>query len=260
MQLIEFDKLINELSDVSFCELKERIGNYLSFYYVDDPNLITREMMLEKIGGYLKQFESENFRMTDKKFVETYYGELLSLLKDRVVASSKAEEFYNKAQRLSEVVGACEENLFYSNLEDYTKVFLTIYNSFLKNREKVKDISFLVSVIDYDALTDVFLQDKPEINKDVKRLLNKAEQITPRAVKSVVNEAQGVINGFQNQVSKLVVRSEKKKKEKDFEPIYSVLLEEKDGHYFTKRVFAYILMTIIYLRLKDFEEGLYLWN
>ena len=65
---------------------------------------------------------------------------------------------------------------------------------------------------------------------------------------------EDVINDLQKKVSKLTVRSENKKK-KDFEPIYSVLMDEKEGHYFTKRVFAFILMTILYLRLKDFEEG-----
>ena len=255
MQLIKFEKLIYELSDVSFSELKEWVDDYLSFYFIDDPTRITRDMFLEKLGGYLKQFEASNFRVTDKKFCEIYCDELDSLIKDRTVPSSKAEEFYAKAQKLMNVLGSCEDDSFYSNLEDFTKIFLTIYNKFIENREKVTKIDFLISTIDYDVLTGTFLEDKPEMNKDVKRLLNKAEQMTPKAVKRAVNGAQDVINYLQKKVSKLAIRSENKKK-KDFEPIYSVLQEEKDGHFFTRRVFAYIVMTIIYLRLKDFEEGL----
>ena len=255
MQLIEFDKLIYELSDTSFCELKERVDDYLSFYFIDDSELVTKDMFLEKLGDYLKQFEVNNFRVTDKKFSEIYYDELASLIKDRTAPSGKANEFYSKFQKLLNAREACENNTFYSNLEDFTKIFLTIYSKFIENREKVQKIDFLVSEIDYDKLTESFLEDKPEINKDVKRLLNKAEQMTPKAVKRAMNEAQDVFGNLQNKVSKLAIRAENKKK-KDFERIYSVLQEEKDGHYFTKRIFAYILMTIVYLRLKDFEEGL----
>ncbi len=54
MQLIEFDKIIYELSEKSFLELIDRVNEYLSFYYVDDLKLVSRDLFLEKIGGYNK--------------------------------------------------------------------------------------------------------------------------------------------------------------------------------------------------------------
>ena len=179
-----------------------------------------------------------------------------SLIRDRTVPVSKADEFYDKAKKLFNSVDTVEGNNFYTNIEDYTKIFLTIYNEFLKNREKVSQISFLINDIDYDALTRSFIDDKPEMNKDLKRLKNKVENIAPKVLKEVVNDARDGVQSLINKANtKLALRNEKKK-EKDFELFKSIIDEEKDEKHHSKRVFSLILMTIVYLRLKDFELGL----
>lgn len=256
MQLIQFDKLLTELSDDSFKELKARTSDYLSFYYVDNLDAVDRTLYLEKLGAYFKQFTQGNMLMSDKKFVDTYYDELNSLIRDRVVSAYKADEFYDKAKKLAKSVNSLMDNEFYTNLEDYTKIFLTIYAEFIKKRDQVKEISFFVNDIDYDALSNVYLNDKPETNKEIKRLKDKVEAIAPRVVRDVFNGAKSNIQGLMDIANNKLAAKNKKKQEKDFELFSSTISEEKEGKYFSKRVFSFIIMTIIYLRLKDFELGL----
>ena len=253
MEMIDFKKYINELSDDSFSEFEIRVSDYLSFYFVDEKEVNDRTLFAEKIGEYLKMYEMKHNKVHDADLTRIYLDELYSLMRYRIEYSSIADKYYERIREEFGVMKTSNGEEFNTALENYTKIFLTFYDEFIDRKRKVSDIYFFVEAIDYDRIKETFLIDKPETNDNLKRLADGVERLTPRFVKDTFRNVQDGIQQTQNAID-FFTEKFAQKKEVGYELIHSNIDEDKE--YYTKRIYSFIVLTLVYLRLKDFELGL----
>lgn len=163
---INFDELINDFSDDGFVLSKKYLSEYISRFYVryEDMN---RLMFVEKLCDYIMSFEYRNNKK-DSSIPELYSSELLSIINKIVKAPKKDEvptqafRYALRAQQITERVkkGDCQSVV--EDLEDISKIFLCIYDHYLKNNHvKVEKIDFKIPGIGFDYIrTDLIKENK----------------------------------------------------------------------------------------------------
>lgn len=87
MPLIEFKKITHNLSDESFDKIKRITESYISYYFVGIEET-DKNLYLEKIGEYFKNFENHNKKIRDNDIAQMYVSELASLMKNRAKPGS----------------------------------------------------------------------------------------------------------------------------------------------------------------------------
>lgn len=244
MAIIDFKKIILELSNDSFEKLKEKLKDVLNYFYISQEE-ISKSLLLEKIGDYQFHFEMKNSKVRDNDFSKVYVDELYSLLKGRVL-SYKDKEYFNKLTEIKDNINKYKDDQLIEKLEDFTKVFVCLYDRYI-NKAQNEDFYLNVRTIDLESFVEYFSNDKPESNAVVKKVENIIES------QEVLNQAADNIKSLQGNINKF--REKFAKKDTSDEPIHDVVEKIKSENIYNSRTFSYILLLIFYYRALDFEEG-----
>ena len=265
---INFRKIVTELSDESFEQLKVYLQPYAWNYFVKNDE-VTKLMELEKIGEYLKSFETVT-KFRDGELAAKYAGMLIQYVDNRILPSkrgetaNKAEKYFRRAKQLQASIPECEDsNRLVTILEDFTKVFLCLYDECIKDVEKqITNISFHVSGIDFDKLIEFYRKDVPAQSKLEQKAPDQLKRVIGtkflRGADEVKKGFGDMQKGFQDaqkefgdQIKKMV-----KKTDQTIEPVHDFLEYLDDRNIYTEKDFTIILLTIFYLRIKDYELGM----
>ncbi len=250
MALIDFKKIIYELSDESFLDLKKKTSPYITFYFAN-VDAAAKETYLEKLGEYFKCFEEKNTKYKDNDLPVIYVETLSSLMQNRTKNGSVAEKYYVKNLRLKDTVYAVKEDALLQLLEDETKIFVCFYDALVKYGCPVNEVYFLANEAEFDRIKERFIGDKPEASTDKKALLKKVDGLFSNQFKNIADNANEKRLEIKNNIS----RKMNNKKEDVKEPIHDVIEFEKESDIFTKRIAVLILLCIMYQRVIDFETG-----
>lgn len=250
MALIDFKKIIYELSDESFLDLKKKTSPYITFYFAN-VDAAAKETYLEKLGEYFKYFEEKNTKYRDNDLPVIYVETLSSLMQNRTKNGSVAEKYYVKNLRLKDTVYAVKEDALLQLLEDETKIFVCFYDALVKYGYPVNEVYFLANEAEFDRIKERFIGDKPEASTDKKALLKKVDGLFSNQLKNIADNANEKRLEIKNNIS----RKMNNKKEDVKEPIHDVIEFEKENDIFTKRIAVLILLCIMYQRVIDFETG-----
>lgn len=250
MALIDFKKIIYELSDESFLDLKKKTSPYITFYFAN-VDAAAKETYLEKLGEYFKCFEEKNTKYKDNDLPVIYVETLSSLMQNRTKNGSVAEKYYVKNLRLKDTVYAVKEDALLQLLEDETKIFVCFYDALVKYGCPVNEVYFLANEAEFDRIKERFIGDKPEASTDKKALLKKVDGLFSNQFKNIADNA----NEKRLENKKNISRKMNNKKEDVKEPIHDVIEFEKESDIFTKRIAVLILLCIMYQRVIDFETG-----
>lgn len=259
MLQIDYKKLIYELSDESFNELKEYVGAYFPLYFVDDSEM-TKPMILEKLGDYLRGFQNaKNWKDSQlpKKYCELLLKYLNYRFNDKKDDESFPQQLFLKAEKIKGRIDAIEdEDELLINLMDFSKIFLVLYNSFMnkkKGKKSKSELSFTVRNISFNDLTDFFSEDKPEINPAINQIADMAAGLLNKLVpEKAANVAEDVIE----KIEKIRIPFMEKTKEEINEPIYYYVDLMKSNNHYNEKTFATILLAIMYIANKEYEVSL----
>ena len=252
MALIDFKTLILELSEDSFERVKYRISPRLNFYYIDSENA-DRYMLLEKLGDYLRTFELKTGKR-DNDLAIIYTTELMKYIDYRIKEDTRADRYYNKAKEIIQTIREKLSDNLLQNLEDFTKIFLCLYSEYVKDPEKnVEKISFYVRDIDIDAVLQYLEIDSPKMTP--------AKDIAPGFMRGFIpKEVFKGVDDTRKAMAQLDLGinfpQQKKRPDLIFEPIHDVIEEEEQFDKYSYKIFAVILLVILYRRIWDFESGL----
>lgn len=250
MALIDFKKIVDELSGDSFNELKEITTDFIPFYFIKSEEA-DKTTYLEKLGEFFRRFEENNPKIRDNDLPLMYFEELTSLMKNRVKYGSLAEKYCAKSEDLDSKLSNISEEGLISLLEDKTKVFACFYDSLIKNGVPVENVFFSVENTDLAMVKDYFLADKPEPGKDKKAFMQKMDSLVPDQIKTAANDINEKAKGIQEGIAHKFA----KKVDELHEPIHDVIEYEKDFDRYAKRSASFVLMAIIYKRIVDLESG-----
>lgn len=265
---IDFRKLILELSDDSFIRLKTLLDPYIWNYFVDIDE-VTKEMELEKIGEYLKAFELSS-KLRDNDFAKKYTDILHLYIDNRIVPAKKgeipckAEKYFGRAKEIQKNITTCESSdVLLTYLEDYTKIFLCLYRECIKDIEtQITDLEFHVTDIDFKNLIAFYMKDTPSQWKIEQKAPEQLRKVIPTrflkgadGVKKGINDMQKGIQDahkdFGDQLKKMM-----KKEDTIIEPVHDFIEYVEGKDIYSEKAFSSILLTIFFLRIKDYEMGL----
>lgn len=247
MALINFKKVISELSDESFSVFKDYVSDIYPWYFIESKTS-SKETCIEKTGEYMKYFELKNSKLRDNDLANIYADELLSLMNNRYSYGSVAEKYINKYRTIKDNMKKSDDVELIYCLEDLTKIFLCFYHAFINKYKEVDIITYFTDDIDYSKIVKHFISDKPEQGKDIKAFKNKVNSIMPSQVKDFGDKVQ---EGFE----KIEMIIPKKHQDSLYEPIHDQIEKEKSIDLYNKRTMSLVLMTMFYLRISDFETG-----
>ena len=250
MSLIEFKKITHNLSDESFDKIKRITESYISYYFVGIEET-DKNLYLEKIGEYFKNFENHNKKIRDNDIAQMYVSELASLMKNRAKPGTRAEDYLNRITEIENTISNADVDKLISLMEDATKLFVCFYNCFIENGFPVCTPYFFAEVVDYSRLAKSFLLDKPEDGKDKKAFLNKVDSLIPTKVKNMAND----INEKAKETKEVVEQKLAKKVDTIYEPFHNQIEYDETNDRYTKRAASFILLSIMYFRIVDLEEG-----
>ena len=163
--LIQFDEILESYSENGIHLFRKYLSDYIACFYVD-INDVDRVNLLEKTCDYVMAFEFRNKKI-DSSIPELYVGELLPVI-DKVVKVPKKDEvpcqayrYVERAHEISFRIKKNESDNVIEDLEDFTKIFLCIYDHYLKNnREKVETIDFKMRGIGFDYIRTDLVREK----------------------------------------------------------------------------------------------------
>ena len=264
MAQINFPKIVSEMSDGSFAQFKEDSEDYLRYYFCESKEA-SKELVSEKIGNYLERLE-EKAKLRDNYLAETYSSILLKYLQNRVTESNdqkgkRVQNYYRKLKSLNDSIKAeKDEGVLITELEDFTKIFLCLYEAYRKAGKKtVADFQLNVeSITNIKELIDFFFEDAPDVS-----IQNQApgfvKNIVPKDVLAKVDDffekskelQDDVVNAAASiQLPKI---NREKKKKNVYEPVHDVLEYYNANDLFNRKRFAGLLMLLMFYRLKDYE-------
>lgn len=249
MALINFRKIITELSDDGFNDLKKATKELIPYYYLEESE-VDRLSFLEKIGEYLRHFELNNRKVRDNDIATIYIAELGSLMKNRIKPGSSADKYSQRFLQLEKEAPSADGDFLLSLLEDITKIFVCFYDSFARNQGMVFDITFFALDAKMIELKDLFLKDKPEPGKDKKAFMQKIDGIVPGQVKNAANEISEKAKDITELTQKFV-----RKPDTVFEPVHDVIEMDEIVDRYSKRALSFIMLAVLYCRITDFESG-----
>ncbi|MBR0418085.1 MAG: hypothetical protein IJI66_02840 [Erysipelotrichaceae bacterium] len=163
--IIDINDLLNDFSENGFALSKKYLAEYVSCFYVDIDEW-DRASLIEKLCDYVMSFEYRNNKK-DSSLPELYTGELLPII-NKIVKTPKKDEVpsqaYRYAQRAQEIAERIKkdkcENLI-EDLEDFTKIFLSLYDRYMKNNhEKVEAVEFKIPGIGFDYIRTDLIKEK----------------------------------------------------------------------------------------------------
>ena len=250
MPLIRFDILINELTNDSFERVKYRINRYLSYYFVNGEDA-DRKMVLEKIGSFLEHLE-QYYSVRDNDLASIYANRLFRYINYRVDEKSRAGAFFQREKRIKDEIRSCDTSELLEKLEDFTKIFICLYSSFMDNRSSsVSDVDFYVSGCDIDGIIKYLEKDIPELSpaeKKRKELLNIIPKEIRMAADGAVRAVTDSLDPSRNQTKTGTGT------DNIYEPIHDVIETNEVRKTYTEENFCFILLMIIYRRILDFES------
>ena len=250
MGMIDIYRIINELPDELIEKLSRDARPYLTFYYVDDEK-ISREMLIEKIGQYLELFERKN-NLRDNSLAGKFVSELFPYLYYRIENASRAISYYSRVQNIKKEIESCDDVQKTNKLlEDFSKIFLCLYDQFLKNDCKpVIDFDFFIEAIDFQHLSEYLKTDTPQRIK-LPDIPLEPVKIVFKGTDQPSDEAQKL----KEDTDKKPVRLFGKKKDIPTEPIRErIEYADKSGIYSLKN-YAILILTVYYYSLYAFETG-----
>jgi len=265
---IDFRKLVLELSDESFEQLKEYCSPYTWSFFVKQDE-VTRLMQLEKIGDYLRPFEA-SAKLRDADLAKKYVDVLLQYIDNRTVPAKKgetpckAEKYFKRAKALQQKVSQCDDSdMLITILEDFSKIFLCMYSECMINIEKqITTLDFHVSKLDFGALTEFFLKDTPALSRIEQKAPDQLKKVIPSKFLKGADEVKKGLNdmqkGLQDAHKGLGDQLKKMLKSEDtiVEPVHDLLEYLEDHDIYNEKNFTVLLLTVFYLRIKDYELGL----
>mgnify|MGYP007070252275 CR=1 FL=1 len=163
--IIQFDEVLKDYSDNGLGLVKKHLAEYMSCFYMNLDEM-GAENLLEKICDYVMVFESKNNKK-DSSIPDIYTGELMPVMSKIVKAPKKDEipcQAYRYLKRAEEITGRIKKkssNNLLEDLEDFTKIFLCIYDKYLKDKkEKVENIDFKVRGIGFEYIKTDMIKEK----------------------------------------------------------------------------------------------------
>lgn len=178
--IISYEDLIMNYSDDMFNLSKKYISDYISCFYTDYDSL-NRSEVIEKICDYTMMFEVKNNKK-DSSIPELYVNELLPIINKIVKVPKKDEvpclayKYALRAQEIADRIKKLKSENIMDDMEDITKIFLCLYNHYLKNNhEKIETIEFKIPGIGFEYIKTDLIKDKKFILKKSK---NKAVEET----------------------------------------------------------------------------------
>ncbi len=250
MGLIDICGIINGLSDESLEKLSRDLRPFLTFYYAD-PECVSREMLMEKIGQYLEILERKT-NLRDHDLAGKYVSELFPYVLYRISNDSRATAYYLRMQKIKNEINSCDDEQVNISLEDFSKLFLCLYDQYLKNEGKpVENFNFYVESVNFHNLLDYLKNDTPQ------RI--KLPEIPLQPVKKAI--PQGIVKGLGQVAAKVpdvegvLTRLPGKKKDMIFEPIHDRIEDADEFNTYSVKNYSYLMLTIYYYSLYDFENG-----
>ena len=264
---IDFKKAVFELSDESFEMLKDLLEPYLWNYFLKKEE-ITKAIELEKIGEYLKAFEAQK-KTRDGDLAYLYASTLLPYVENRISTAKKgnspckAERFLERARKLQVQLKTHEEDIdLIGLLEDFTKIFVCLYAECIKDiNNKVISINFHAATINIDEMISFFLNDTPALKKLGEDTPEQLKGFIPKGFFKGANDVMKGINDMQKglqDAQKGIGDSVKKmmRKPDDIaEPVHDFIEYLDENSIYTDKVFSAIILSIFYLRVRDYELG-----
>ena len=163
--VLNYEKLIMEYSEEMFELSKKYLSDFVSCFYADYDQL-GKSAIIEKICDYTMMFEEKNNKK-DSSIPYLYSAELLSII-DKIIETPKKNEtpclaykYAERAHVITERIKKSKSEDLMEDLEDITKIFLCLYDSFLKkNNGKVKTIDFKIPGIGFDYIRANLIKEK----------------------------------------------------------------------------------------------------
>ena len=163
--IIRFDEMIMNYSNESFNLSRNYLSDFISCYYAEYDKLNKSEI-IEKICDYTMVFELKNSKK-DSSIPELYVNELMPII-NKIVKTPKKDEipclayrYAVRAQEITERVRKAKCDNVLDDLEDITKIFLCLYDRYLKNNhEKIETIDFKIPGIGFDYIKTDLMKGK----------------------------------------------------------------------------------------------------
>lgn len=152
--MLEIRRIIDELSESLFLDLKHKTDGIIRYYFVD-VDLVSKEEYCDKVYDYIDAFLlSYRYKLHD--LMNVYTRDLLSLLNtpDKKLGK-RAGKYLTKAKELSKQIKVDASNL--SLIQDFTRCFASLYMAQTKNRKVLdSDFSFYLKDIDIESICEDF--------------------------------------------------------------------------------------------------------
>ena len=263
MAQIKYSKIISDMSEESFSQFKKDSEDYLRYYFCD-ANDASKELVTEKIGNYLERLE-EKTKLRDNDLSATYSSILMKYLQNRITESDDAkskrvQKYYEKLKSLhSSIKAENDEDILLTELEDFTKIFLCLYEAYKNTKKKINDFQFNVGKIaNIKELIDYFFEDAPDVS-----IQNQApgfvKNIVPKQILATMDDIFEKSKELQDDVInaaasiRLPKFNRMAKKKNVYEPVHDVLEYYNANDLFNRKRFAGLLMLLMFYRLKDYE-------
>lgn len=268
MAIIDFKKLIIELSDESFIQFRDQTEPYVWSYFLEKEE-ITKPVLLEKIGEYLKNYEIQSGKR-DNDLAFAFSSYLIPYVENRVIETKKGEGVPNTAERYlkrlrllnKQILSVDSKEKLTVCLEDFVKVFICLYAEYIGNDNKpIRSVEFHISKVKIDEVIDYLADDIPT-DKSL-------EELTPEAARKIIpanllkgaddlrkgfadmsKGLQDVQKGLSGEIKKMF-----KKDDTVYEPVHDFIEKCERENLYTSPDFVSIMLRLLYLRVRDYEQG-----
>jgi len=186
---IDYKNIVDDYSENSFELIKKYLQEYISCFCIDYSDM-ERSMFIEKLYEYVLSYEVKNNKK-DSAIPELYVKELMSIISKLVMTPKKDEPscraylFLEKAQDIVTRIKKKHSNNLLDDLEDISKIFICIYDEYLRNnKKKIEDIDFNIHSDRFDYIKANLINKKSSIKTNDKEsiiyntiLKNKSNEI-----------------------------------------------------------------------------------
>lgn len=251
MNNIDFQKVIMEFGDDSFVEFLARTSDYYSCYYVR-PEDFSRELALEKLGQYLEKTELR-LKLHDGEIAEEYGRFLYDKMSKKVsiarknMKPSKAELYLEREKEICGELQTCGEEEMVQYMEDITKIFLTIYGTWItQDKEPVTKVRFSVNAADIDSIISNLDEEMSEVARLTQDMGKTVERILPDEIQKPKKQFQAGLGFIKDKLAEY-------SKDRFTEPVHDVIEQDRGNPVYTKYGLIKYLLIMFYLRLSDNE-------